>query len=67
MKIEMAAASVTPAPRIDAGSSSSTRGGGGGRGGARGGRGGGGGQRQVKKPVTQEELDADLDAFITKS
>lgn len=68
MKIEMAASTITPAPAPRASTSRPAAAGAGGRGG-RGGRGGAGnaGGRQAKKPVTQEELDADLDAFISNT
>lgn len=69
MKIELAASSITPAvtsrPATGAASAGGRRGGRGGAGAA--GRGAGGSTREPKKQVTQEELDADLDAFISKA
>lgn len=46
---------------------SPTRGGGGGRGARGGRRGGGGSSSGPKKEVTAEELDAELDAYVSKN
>ena len=68
MKIELAASSISQVTVTRAPAAGATRGGGGGSGrGGRGGGRGGGAARQPKKPVTQEELDADLDAFVSKA
>lgn len=71
MKIELAASSITPAVTTRPAASAASAGNG--RTNVRRGRGGGGrgagnsGTREPKKQVTQEELDADLDAFISKA
>lgn len=68
MKIELAASSITPAVSSSRPAAGAATAGSGGRRGGRGGRGAAGGStREPRKQVTQEELDADLDAFISKA
>lgn len=69
MKIEMAGATVVQQQpeRSTQGQNRTRGGGGGGRGSGRGARGGGGGAGGRKEPPKKEDLDADLDAFISKA